>query len=187
MDTRCDAETPPGDAGRPGRLGLARGNRRQRRPPGAGRRPSTGCGPPVRTRSCAPRAAMSACRTGQMGNSEVGHLNIGAGRVVMQDLPRIGDAIATGEIETAPALTGLIDALQAERRHLPPDGPGLARRRALAPGPRRGAGENPRPTPACRRVVHAFTDGRDTPPQSAGDDLDALRAPRCRRRCRSPP
>ena len=42
---------------------------------------------------------MSACRDGQMGNSEVGHLNIGAGRVVMQDLPRIGDAIATGEIE----------------------------------------------------------------------------------------
>ena len=35
---------------------------------------------------------------GQMGNSEVGHLNIGAGRVVMQDLPRIGDAIAIGEI-----------------------------------------------------------------------------------------
>ena len=34
-----------------------------------------------------------------MGNSEVGHLNIGAGRVVMQDLPRIGDAIADGEIE----------------------------------------------------------------------------------------
>ena len=35
---------------------------------------------------------------GQMGNSEVGHLNIGAGRVVMQDLPRIDDAIADGEI-----------------------------------------------------------------------------------------
>src|SRR5690349_3889870 len=35
---------------------------------------------------------------GQMGNSEVGHLNIGAGRVVMQDLPRIGDAIASGEV-----------------------------------------------------------------------------------------
>ena len=42
---------------------------------------------------------------GQMGNSEVGHLNIGAGRVVMQDLPRIGDAIASGEIARAPALT----------------------------------------------------------------------------------
>ena len=41
---------------------------------------------------------------GQMGNSEVGHLNIGAGRVVMQDLPRISDAIASGEIEQAPAL-----------------------------------------------------------------------------------
>ena len=41
---------------------------------------------------------------GQMGNSEVGHLNIGAGRVVMQDLPRISDAIASGEIEKAPAL-----------------------------------------------------------------------------------
>ena len=54
--------------------------------------------------SCAPRAAMSACRTGQMGNSEVGHLNIGAGRVVMQDLPRIDDAIADGEIAQAPAL-----------------------------------------------------------------------------------
>src|SRR5919199_5333747 len=44
---------------------------------------------------------------GQMGNSEVGHLNIGAGRVVVQDLPRISDAIASGEIKRAPALTGL--------------------------------------------------------------------------------
>src|SRR4029078_7089353 len=49
---------------------------------------------------------------GQMGNSEVGHMNIGAGRVVMQDLPRIGDAIANGEIKTAPALTGLSAALK---------------------------------------------------------------------------
>src|SRR4051794_31851853 len=49
---------------------------------------------------------------GQMGNSEVGHMNIGAGRVVVQDLPRIGDAIASGEIRKAPALTGLIAALK---------------------------------------------------------------------------
>jgi 2,3-bisphosphoglycerate-independent phosphoglycerate mutase len=42
---------------------------------------------------------------GQMGNSEVGHLNIGAGRVVMQDLPRIGEAVASGTIKDAPALT----------------------------------------------------------------------------------
>src|SRR3569623_1872697 len=49
---------------------------------------------------------------GQMGNSEVGHMNIGAGRVVMQDLPRIGDAIASGEIKKAPALMELISALK---------------------------------------------------------------------------
>src|SRR5260221_5183245 len=49
---------------------------------------------------------------GQMGNSEVGHLNIGAGRVVMQDLPRISDAIATGEIKSAKALEALVQALK---------------------------------------------------------------------------
>ena len=50
---------------------------------------------------------------GQMGNSEVGHLNIGAGRVVMQDLPRIGAAIASGEVARAPALVDLIKKLKA--------------------------------------------------------------------------
>src|ERR1700741_3221831 len=49
---------------------------------------------------------------GQMGNSEVGHLNIGAGRVVMQDLPRIGEAIARGEIEQQPVLRNLIAHLK---------------------------------------------------------------------------
>src|SRR3954469_6121700 len=49
---------------------------------------------------------------GQMGNSEVGHLNIGAGRVVMQDLPRVDDAIASGEIEKSPALQNLIAQLR---------------------------------------------------------------------------
>ena len=43
---------------------------------------------------------------GQMGNSEVGHLNLGAGRVVMQDLVRISSAIADGSFYTNPALTG---------------------------------------------------------------------------------
>src|SRR6201988_3462186 len=52
---------------------------------------------------------------GQMGNSEVGHLNIGAGRVVMQDLPRIGNAIASHEIEGARALTDLIKRLKDSR------------------------------------------------------------------------
>src|SRR5687767_5396912 len=49
---------------------------------------------------------------GQMGNSEVGHLNIGAGRVVMQDLPRIDEAIASGSIKSAEALRTLIQALK---------------------------------------------------------------------------
>ena len=65
MSNAIEAEAPPGDAGRPGRLGLARGARRQRRPPGQHARPSTGCGPAVRTPSCGPTAAMSACRPGR--------------------------------------------------------------------------------------------------------------------------
>src|SRR5215831_7230704 len=47
---------------------------------------------------------------GQMGNSEVGHTNIGAGRLVMQDLPRIDDAVETGLIADRPALIALIKA-----------------------------------------------------------------------------
>jgi 2,3-bisphosphoglycerate-independent phosphoglycerate mutase len=53
---------------------------------------------------------------GQMGNSEVGHLTIGAGRVVKQALVRIGDAIADGEIEKAPALRGLIEQLRQTKK-----------------------------------------------------------------------
>src|SRR3978361_793549 len=47
---------------------------------------------------------------GQMGNSEVGHLNIGAGRVVPQELARLGGAIEDGSIAAMPALTHLIEA-----------------------------------------------------------------------------
>jgi 2,3-bisphosphoglycerate-independent phosphoglycerate mutase len=50
---------------------------------------------------------------GQMGNSEVGHLNIGAGRTVKQDLPRVTDAIENGEIRKAPALQNLIERVRA--------------------------------------------------------------------------
>src|SRR3954463_4385261 len=112
---------------------------------------------------------------GQMGNSEVGHLNIGAGRVVMQDLPRIGDAIASGEIKSTPALTGLVKALKQSGGtcHLiglvSPGGvhshqdPGAALAKILA--------EAGVPT-----VAHAITDGRDTPRQSAGEDLKRFTA-----------
>src|SRR3954471_21218052 len=49
---------------------------------------------------------------GQMGNSEVGHLTIGAGRVIKQELVRIGDAVADGSIATVPAFVKLVEALQ---------------------------------------------------------------------------
>ena len=81
---------------------------------------------------------------GQMGNSEVGHLNIGAGRVVMQDLPRIGGAIANGDIKQRAGAGRADRKAQKERRHLSSHRPGFARRRALASGSRRGAGEDSR-------------------------------------------
>jgi 2,3-bisphosphoglycerate-independent phosphoglycerate mutase len=110
---------------------------------------------------------------GQMGNSEVGHLNIGAGRVVMQDLPRIGTAIADGEIKRAPALLDLISKLKASRGtcHLI----GL-----VSPG---GVHSHQDHASALAKIlvdagvptlVHAFTDGRDTPPQSAASDIERL-------------
>ena len=49
---------------------------------------------------------------GQMGNSEVGHMNLGAGRVVMQDLPRIDAAVADGSLARHPRLLALIEALK---------------------------------------------------------------------------
>src|SRR5271156_2165958 len=52
---------------------------------------------------------------GQMGNSEVGHMNIGAGRVVAQDLPRIDVAIEDGTLATRPALLELIAKTKAAK------------------------------------------------------------------------
>ena len=112
---------------------------------------------------------------GQMGNSEVGHLNLGAGRVVLQELPRIDAAVAEGAIARLPALTGLIEALRGTGGtcHLT----GL-----VSPG---GVHSHQRHAAALARAlaaagvpvaIHAFTDGRDTPPQSAPDDLRALQA-----------
>src|SRR5579863_8217779 len=110
---------------------------------------------------------------GQMGNSEVGHLNIGAGRVVMQDLPRIGAAIASGEIARAPALVDLINKLKASGGtcHLlglvSPGGVHSHQDHAAALAKILAAAGVP-------TLIHALTDGRDTPPQSAGDDVKRL-------------
>ncbi|GGJ02654.1 2,3-bisphosphoglycerate-independent phosphoglycerate mutase [Neoroseomonas lacus] len=105
---------------------------------------------------------------GQMGNSEVGHLNIGAGRVVMQDLPRIGRAIADGSIAKLPALTGLIEKLKASGGTchlmglLSPGGVHAHQDHAVALARIiSGAG--------IRVAIHALTDGRDTAPKSAPD------------------
>ena len=49
---------------------------------------------------------------GQMGNSEVGHMNLGAGRVVMQELPRIDQAIENGSIKSIPVVKEMIKTLQ---------------------------------------------------------------------------
>src|SRR5712691_4245588 len=110
---------------------------------------------------------------GQMGNSEVGHLNIGAGRLVMQDLPRITDAIADGTIAAAPALQDLIARLRQSGGtcHLmgliSPGGVHSHQDHAAALA--KILSEAGVPT-----VVHAFTDGRDTPPRSAGEDIARL-------------
>ncbi len=104
--------------------------------------------------------------TGQMGNSEVGHMNLGAGRVVMQDLPRIDVAVADGSLAANPALAGFVAALKKSggAAHLM----GL-----LSPG---GVHSHQDHIAALARAlaaagltvhVHAFLDGRDTPPKSA--------------------
>jgi 2,3-bisphosphoglycerate-independent phosphoglycerate mutase len=112
---------------------------------------------------------------GQMGNSEVGHLNIGAGRVVKQELVRIGEAVRDGSIARNPAFTALVDALRKSGGtcHLiglvSPGGVHAHQDHAAAlAGYLRTAG--------VKIAVHAFTDGRDTPPQSSIEDLSRLTA-----------
>ena len=107
---------------------------------------------------------------GQMGNSEVGHMNLGAGRVVYQDLTRISLAIERGEFARNPVITAAIDAAKTGALHvfglLSPGGVHshedhifalleLAAARGLD-----------------RIYLHAFLDGRDTPPKSAQASLE---------------
>ena len=111
---------------------------------------------------------------GQMGNSEVGHLNIGAGRIVMQELPRISAAIADGSMARLPALTGVIDKLRASGGtcHLiglvSPGGVHSHQDHAAAMANIISAAGVP-------TIVHCFTDGRDTPPRSGAEDLRKFR------------
>jgi 2,3-bisphosphoglycerate-independent phosphoglycerate mutase len=107
---------------------------------------------------------------GQMGNSEVGHMNLGAGAVVMQDLTRIDEAVASGELYSNEVLRAAFS--DAERVHLiglVSDGgvhSGWGHLEALI---RLGASlEVP------DLVLHAFTDGRDTLPESGAGYLETV-------------
>jgi 2,3-bisphosphoglycerate-independent phosphoglycerate mutase len=112
--------------------------------------------------------------SGQMGNSEVGHLNLGAGRPVLQDLPRIDAAIADGSFFGRPAL---VTACEHART-----GSGrLSIVSLVGPG---GVHANDRHLVALAELaarhgvphvrVHAMLDGRDTPPRSANDFMADL-------------
>ena len=111
---------------------------------------------------------------GQMGNSEVGHLNIGAGRVVYQDLTKVDLAIEDGSFERNPAL---VQAVEAAKKN----GGALHIMGLLSPG---GVHSHEAHIHAMLAMavraglkkvyVHAFLDGRDTPPRSAAQYLQAL-------------
>ena len=108
----------------------------------------------------------------QMGNSEVGHMNIGAGRVVYQDYTKIEHAIETGEFFANPVLRQAIDVGAKSALHVL----GL-----VSPG---GVHSHESQIQALLKMaaaggvrdlyVHAFLDGRDTPPRSARQSLEAL-------------
>lgn len=113
---------------------------------------------------------------GQMGNSEVGHLNMGAGRIVHQDLTRIDQAIEDGSFFTNPTLTRAIDKAMTSGKAIHLIG-------LLSPG---GVHSHEKHFHALLKLaaergakkvyVHAFLDGRDTPPQSAESSLAELDA-----------
>ncbi len=113
--------------------------------------------------------------TGQMGNSEVGHTNIGAGRVVAMDLGQIDLAIEDGSLGSRPALQEAIAALKASG--------GTAQLMGLvSPG---GVHSHQDHLVALARAltgagipvqIHAITDGRDVPPKSGQEQVEAFAA-----------
>lgn len=111
---------------------------------------------------------------GQMGNSEVGHMNLGAGRIVYQDLTRIDKAISDGEFQRNPELLSACAAARDAGRTLHLFG-------LLSPGGVHSHEDHILAMLAMARsegvpdiAVHAFLDGRDTPPRSAAASLARL-------------
>ena len=125
-----------------------------------------------RLMATAPHAKLLACGPdvglpeGQMGNSEVGHTNIGAGRVVWMDLPKINNAIEDGSFARNPVLGALIDRLKktggtAHIAGLLSAGGVHAHQKHIAEAASIIAAAG---VPVA---LHAFLDGRDVPPESA--------------------
>ena len=116
---------------------------------------------------------------GQMGNSEVGHLTIGAGRILFQDLMRINVAIESGELFENPALAEAFERAKTKGTNVHLLGlvsyggvhSHIDHLRALIELARRQGMED-------RTWIHAFTDGRDVSPTSAVSDLAELPADR---------
>ncbi len=113
---------------------------------------------------------------GQMGNSEVGHLNLGAGRVVYQDLVRISKSIRTGEFFTIPAFRRAMDAAKERGKALHLIG-------LLSDGGVHSLHthlyallEMAKQRDVPRVYVHAILDGRDTPPTSGIHHVENLLA-----------
>jgi 2,3-bisphosphoglycerate-independent phosphoglycerate mutase len=111
---------------------------------------------------------------GQMGNSEVGHMNMGSGRIVYQELTRINKAIADGDFFTNPVFIAAIDKVKASGRALHLLG-------LTSPGGVHSSLEHAYAIlELCRRrglkrvYWHAFLDGRDTPPKSAASYLQQV-------------
>jgi 2,3-bisphosphoglycerate-independent phosphoglycerate mutase len=108
---------------------------------------------------------------GQMGNSEVGHLNLGAGRIVYQDLTRINKAIADGELARNSVAQKAFAEARGHRLHflgLVSDGGVHSHSKHLI-----ALADAARAAGVTDIFVHAFTDGRDTSPTGGADFLEA--------------
>ena len=111
---------------------------------------------------------------GQMGNSEVGHVNLGAGRIVYQDFTRITKAIEDGTFNQNPALVNAVESAVSNDKAVHIMG-------LMSPGGVHSHDEHilamvkMAEQQGCNKVyVHAFLDGRDTPPRSAKNALETF-------------